>query len=145
VASFFEGLRARFRGHVVCEPRHLSWFDDAADALLGRFEVARVAADPARVPRAAVPGGWPGLVYYRLHGSPQVYYSGYGSAYVDALARDLTEVATPDRTVWCIFDNTARGEAAADALGLLRMQGVRTARPGAEAACTGLAHCRSHG
>ena len=34
------------------------------------LRVARVAADPAKVPAAAEPGGWRGLAYYRLHGSP---------------------------------------------------------------------------
>ena len=76
----------RFHGSVVCEPRHQSWFSPAAAHLLHTFQVARVAADPARVPAAAVPGGWPGLVYYRWHGTPEMYVSAYPSAAVEALA-----------------------------------------------------------
>jgi uncharacterized protein YecE (DUF72 family) len=79
VDGFHAGLRARFHGQVVCEPRHETWFTDAADAKLAAFRVARVAADPAVVPRAAAPGGWPDLVYLRLHGSPKVYYSAYST------------------------------------------------------------------
>ena len=46
-------------------------------AARGEHRIARVAADPAVVPAAGEPGGWDGLVYYRLHGSPKVYYSAY--------------------------------------------------------------------
>ena len=77
VRAFLEVLRARTAGALVCEPRHASWFEPDADAVLAEHRVARVAADPARVPDAALPGGWTGLRYYRLHGSPRMYYSEY--------------------------------------------------------------------
>ena len=80
--------------------------------------MARVAADPAVVRQAAEPGGWGGLVYYRLHGSPKVYYSAYPAAYLDALSRAIAGAAGA-APVWCIFDNTAIGAATADALTLL--------------------------
>ena len=48
--------------------------------------VGRGAADPAEVPEAAESGGWDGIVYYRLHGSPQMYYSAYDRAYLMSLA-----------------------------------------------------------
>jgi uncharacterized protein YecE (DUF72 family) len=67
-ARFFELLRRRSAGPVVCEPRHASWFSPEAEALLQRFEVGRVAADPTTIAGADRPGGWPGIVYYRLHG-----------------------------------------------------------------------------
>ena len=69
------------------------------------------------VPPAAEPGGWGGLVYYRLHGSPKVYYSAYPAEYLEALAVSLREAARTAPT-WCIFDNTAQGAATADALAL---------------------------
>jgi uncharacterized protein YecE (DUF72 family) len=68
---------------IVCEPRHRSWFEPAADDLLAGLEVARVAADPAICAEAAVPGGWPGLVYGRLRGSPVIYRSSYDRAALD--------------------------------------------------------------
>ena len=68
---FFELLRAHYAGLVVCEPRHETWFSGRAEALLIRFEVGRVAADPPPTTGADAPGGWPGIVYYRLHGSPR--------------------------------------------------------------------------
>jgi uncharacterized protein YecE (DUF72 family) len=118
VRGFFEAVRVRFDGDVVCEPRHANWFTDEADALLVGFRVARVAADPAVVPRAGEPGGWPGLVYRRLHGSPRLYYSDYPAVFLDRIAGLLR----PDD--WCIFDNTALGEATGDALDLLRRMEV---------------------
>ena len=116
-AAFFHQLRSRFDGLVACEPRHATWFTDEVAVLLSCFQIARVAADPACVPRAAAPDGWPGLVYYRLHGSPEMYYSAYGAEYVADLGMKLAGLAA-GAEVWCIFDNTARGEAINDALRL---------------------------
>lgn len=114
--DFFANLRSRFNGAVVCEPRHPSWFEDAADDCLREFCVARVAADPSSVPRASEPGGWPGLVYLRLHGAPKTYFSPYTAAALDGMAGRL-RAATVD--CWCIFDNTGSSAAAGDALALL--------------------------
>ena len=115
---FFAALRARTGVRVACEPRHPGWFTDQADALLAGLGVARVAADPARVPAAAEPGGASELVYHRLHGSPRMYYSAYDGDYLRALAPRLRADAAA-REVWCIFDNTAAGAAARNALDLL--------------------------
>jgi uncharacterized protein YecE (DUF72 family) len=116
VASRFFGLlRERFEGAVVCEPRHASWFEPAAERLLVRRRIGRVAADPAVVPAAAHPGGWQGVVYYRLHGSPRKYWSVYEPARVRAWSQALASL--PRNTcAWCVFDNTAGGGAAANAL-----------------------------
>jgi uncharacterized protein YecE (DUF72 family) len=118
VAAFFAALRTCFSGSVVCEPRHASWFTSEAEQVLISAQVACVAADPAPVPKAAQPGGWPGLVYYRLHGSPEMYTSAYSTSYLEKLAQQLhllTQAAVP---TWCIFDNTALGAATANALDL---------------------------
>jgi uncharacterized protein YecE (DUF72 family) len=117
VTGFFEALRKCFSGSVVCEPRHPSWFTAKVDRLLTRFKTARVAADPAPLPEAARPGGWDGLVYFRLHGSPKKYYSAYTAEYLETLARSLIELGRRAPT-WCIFDNTASGAATANALSL---------------------------
>ena len=118
--QFWAELRAQYSGPAVCEPRHPSWFTAAGDALLSEFAVGRVAADPAVVPAAASPGGWPGLRYYRLHGSPTIYYSPYDDAALARLADALRELAAQAPT-WCIFDNTALGHAAGNALALLAL------------------------
>ena len=107
---FFEVLRAHYDGLVVCEPRHETWFSARADALLGRFEIARVAADPPPAAGADSPAGWTGIAYYRLHGSPRIYWSKYDSSYIDALAGRI-RAAPRSADVWCVFDNTASGAA----------------------------------
>jgi uncharacterized protein YecE (DUF72 family) len=78
--------------------------------------VARVAADPARVPAAALPGGYDGLVYLRLHGSPRIYYSAYPAEWLEPISRTIAEEAARGISTWCIFDNTALGAATTDAL-----------------------------
>ena len=117
VEAFFATLRARFNGYVLCEPRHASWFTDEAERILLAAHVGRVAADPAPVPQAAQAGGWPGLVYFRLHGSPEMYISAYSDAELEALTQRL-HAAAQSAPAWCIFDNTALGAATANALDL---------------------------
>ena len=114
--AFFTMLRDRYPGLAALEPRHASWFTASVSTLLSDFEIARVAADPARVPEAAVPGGWAGLAYYRLHGSPRTYYSEYPDTFLRKLAASLTGPKT-----WVIFDNTGMGFAAHNALTLKRL------------------------
>ena len=114
---FLTLLRARHDGPVVCEPRHASWASPAADALLSQHRVGRVAADPAPFPEAAMPGGWPGLVYYRLHGSPRTYWSRYDALRLGAWA-DALRALPKDREAWCVFDNTASGAALQNAIEL---------------------------
>jgi uncharacterized protein YecE (DUF72 family) len=116
--GFFVDLRDRFDGGVALEPRHATWFTPDVEGLLDRYRVARVAADPAVVPAAAEPGGYDGLAYYRLHGSPKIYYSDYPEAYLETLATTLTRAAK-SADVWCIFDNTAAFAATANALEVL--------------------------
>jgi uncharacterized protein YecE (DUF72 family) len=101
---------------IAFEPRHESWFNADVDRWLSNRRIARVAADPARHPGADAPGGWRGLSYYRLHGSPRVYYSSYSVTELDALRDRLASDDADER--WCIFDNTASGAAASNAMTL---------------------------
>jgi len=116
--AFFADLRARTAVAVACEPRHPTWFAADADAMLAELGIARVAADPARVPAAAEPGGARDLVYHRLHGSPRMYYSAYGDDFLADLAARMRADAATAREVWCVFDNTAAGAATRNALDL---------------------------
>lgn len=118
--GFLAGLRERFAGSLVIEPRHASWFADAVEALLTEHRVARVAADPPPVPGAEEPGGWPGIVYRRLHGSPDVYFSAYSEEVLTETAALLRSDATGAAESWCILDNTGRGAACENALSILQ-------------------------
>jgi uncharacterized protein YecE (DUF72 family) len=71
------------------------------------------------VERAAVPGGWGGLVYWRLHGSPNMYRSSYEADRLDGYAAQMRDALHQGREVWCIFDNTAGSAAAGNALALM--------------------------
>jgi uncharacterized protein YecE (DUF72 family) len=77
--------------------------------------ITRVRADP--------PAGQPGphvpttdIAYFRLHGSPKIYYSDYPADDLAALAAELHASVQADN--WCIFDNTAAGAALFNALDL---------------------------
>jgi len=118
---FFTDLRARHGGAVALEARHASWFDSTAERMLARARIARVLADPVLCPAAAVPGGWPDLVYLRLHGSPRRYWSGYEDSLLRQLAQRLALAQRSGARCWCIFDNTAAGRAVPDALTLQAM------------------------
>ena len=116
--NFLRALRRRHAGDVALEPRHASWFDEQADALLVQHHVARVLADPQLHPRGAAPGGWPGLVYLRLHGTPRVYTSAYEPGWLHRLAERIVQARRETAALWCIFDNTAEGHALRDAMAL---------------------------
>jgi uncharacterized protein YecE (DUF72 family) len=117
VRRFLTLLRKSYSGLVVWEPRHPTWFVEKVDNLLKEFQIARVAADPACVPLAAQPGGLSTAVYFRLHGSPRVYYSPYSDEFLNALAERFTNLP-PNVEIWCIFDNTALGAAIPNAVAL---------------------------
>jgi uncharacterized protein YecE (DUF72 family) len=86
---FFEQLRTMAAVGIACEPRHASWAK------------AEVSED------------------MRLHGSPLIYHSQYPAQALHRLARDIAVHKRLGRRVWCIFDNTASGAAAPDALSLM--------------------------
>jgi uncharacterized protein YecE (DUF72 family) len=63
--------------------------------------------------------GDPATLYIRLHGAPEIYYSAYDDAFIEAVAAQVRLAHGQNRNVWCIFDNTARGEAVPNALALI--------------------------
>jgi uncharacterized protein YecE (DUF72 family) len=121
VERFFGALRQRTTGAVICEPRHPTWFEQEAEALLKEFAIDRVAADPAILPAAAVPGGCGHNGYFRWHGSPRMYYSAYNEQALGELATRLLALAEHGNGAWCIFDNTADGAALRNALSLVEL------------------------
>jgi uncharacterized protein YecE (DUF72 family) len=112
---FFALLRELYDGDVVLEARHASWFHDPVEDLQRKFSIGGVAVDPACVPRAGQPTGFNHVLYFRLHGSPQRYYSSYSPDYLKALASQLVKLGRRARA-WCVFDNTAAGFATSNAL-----------------------------
>lgn len=126
-ARFFTTLRRLWPDPVVLEPRHSTWFTPRVEALLRDLQIARVAADPARHPTAGRPGGWRNLAYWRLHGSPRMYYSAYDGPAIASLAAAIEASGASES--WCVFDNTASGAAMANALQLRAVRGGAAASP----------------
>jgi uncharacterized protein YecE (DUF72 family) len=113
------------------EIRHDSFRDPAFIAFLRRHEIALVVADTVEWP--LLMDATADFVYVRLHGSEQLYASGYGSKALDVWAgriRDWSagreaggEHAGPPaarcpRDVYVYFDNDAKVRAPFDALAL---------------------------
>ena len=121
-ARFFDMMRERDEGPVVCEPRHPTWFSARADALMSRSAVARVAANPAIAEASNAPGGWNGIAYFRLHGAPRMYWSRYEASHLSRLATLVRQISE-SVDVWCVFDNTASGAAMENAWELRQLLG----------------------
>lgn len=119
-ARFLEDLRAGFDGGVVVEPGHPGWFSHAADVMLAELKIARAGMDPAPVTLGHEPAGWPGTVYYRLHGTPGAGAL-YDSRFLGAMSQQLARHAADGAYAWCIFDDTARAGALPNALQMLRL------------------------
>ena len=117
-SEFISFFRSRFSGDIVWEPRHATWFSGEVETLFGEHRIARVAADPAKIPGAEEPAGASAIVYYRLHGSPRIYYSKYTDEFIAGIAARLSLAVEGGSEAWCIFDNTALGAATEDALAL---------------------------
>lgn len=117
---FFEMFAGLLHAPIVCEPRHKSWFSDMVDEELRRLGVARVAADPFVVPVAGEPGGSKNTVYFRLHGTPEIYASEYSEGALNDYAERL-RACDKGAATWCIFDNTMQGHATANALRLTEL------------------------
>jgi uncharacterized protein YecE (DUF72 family) len=107
----FAAMRSIYAGPIGIEVRHRSWASDPAIGLLDRYRIDRVFADPALVWQI---GDFPEPPrYVRLHGKPKLYYSPYSIAEIHT----ILEILGPES--WCVFDNTASGSAAVDALTML--------------------------
>lgn len=98
------------------EVRHESWFHPELYSILREFGAALVVADTA--------GRWRLVeettadpVYVRLHGSRELYASGYTDAELDSWAARARGwlAGAPPRDVYVYFDNDARAHAPRDA------------------------------
>jgi uncharacterized protein YecE (DUF72 family) len=120
--AFLAVLRSRTEVAIALEPRHASWFEHEVDIALRRLRITRVAADPALFTGSDEPAGWTGLAYFRMHGSPRVYYADYSDESLRNLRQRTVEANAAGAQVWCIFDNTAQHHALGNALTLAKME-----------------------
>lgn len=118
--AFFSLLRQQTNIAVACEPRHATWFSDAAANLMRQYAIGCVDADPRSVADVG-PAGFGRTAYRRLHGSPIIYRSAYDEAFIESLSELIVTAAAHADTIWCVFDNTAEGEAISNALALQKL------------------------
>ena len=108
VTAFLDLVRDVYDGPVVCEPRHATWFSPQVSSILDQYRISRVAADPPPVPAAGVPAGWPGVAYFRLHGSPRKYWSRYDENYIDDACGDRPQHSDGRGGVVCVRQHRKR-------------------------------------
>ena len=116
--DFLSALREVYDGTVVLEARHPSWAAPDAVNGLKANTISGVAADPPLLYTDLRPSGYPHLVYFRLHGSPRVYWSSYSDDFLHPLSEQVCDLLKAGEQVWVVFDNTAAGAGATDALRL---------------------------
>lgn len=124
--QFFHACSKAWAAATLCEPRHRSWFQPDALSLMNEANVSLVGADPAILPQAGAPIVNGGPAYWRLHGSPRMYYSAYTDAQIASYADAMRISAAQE--CWCIFDNTAEGAALENALSMHAMLSARDAQ-----------------
>jgi len=122
---FFKSVTEASTARVAFEPRHPSWFEPRAQATLSDLNVSRVVADPAKCEGAGEPPQAARLIYYRLHGSPRMYYSAYSEEYLSNLSKQIQILRKRSKEVWCMFDNTARHASWGNAMYLQKLLGAR--------------------
>ncbi len=128
--SFLETDRNRRLRHAI-EIRHASFVVPQFIALLRKYKVALVCADAVEWPRLMDVTS--DFIYCRLHGSKELYASGYGNKAIEQWAQRVTTWATggdakdgdfastkkaakrKTRDVYVYFDNDAKVRAPRDA------------------------------
>ncbi|RZS90049.1 uncharacterized protein YecE (DUF72 family) [Motilibacter rhizosphaerae] len=105
------------------EVRHASFTTPELPRLLRDHDIGLVVADTA--------GKWPyllevtsGFVYCRLHGSEELYVSGYDAPALDAWAERISAWRAAGLDTYAYFDNDVKVRAPFDALGLAQRLGI---------------------
>jgi uncharacterized protein YecE (DUF72 family) len=123
---FFDLLALSLDAPIVIEPRHASWFSDAANKLVEQHQICRASVDPSPIDAPLVGIHSNTLAYFRLHGSPTIYYSNYSSDALDLIANEIMDASRHSQHVWCIFDNTAEGHATSNAIEIAQRVSVHS-------------------
>ena len=89
--------------------------------------VSCVWADPAPIADIE-PVLTAGVLYLRLHGSPRIYYSSYEAPFLDKVSARMLDTLHANTEAWCIFGNTAAGEAIPNALSLMEKLRKRSSK-----------------
>jgi len=115
VREFIKLLQRGTDASIVIEPRHATWSEPRAKALIEALDASLVIADPDRCGVDELIGR---TAYYRLHGSPVIYESAYTPEDLRKWSVELLIAKESGRDIWCIFDNTKFGYATEDAFAM---------------------------
>jgi uncharacterized protein YecE (DUF72 family) len=97
----------------VIEFRHVSWWSKQVKSALGDNKISFCGISHPALPDEVVINT--GLVYYRLHGIPKLYYSGYSPAELKRIA-DAIRKSKKAKNIFIYFNNTATGAAIENAM-----------------------------
>lgn len=92
----------------VIEFRHVSWWTKQVQSALGDKKISFCGISHPSLPDEAIVNT--GLVYYRFHGIPKLYYSAYSSAELKRAA-DAIRKNKMAKSIFIYFNNTATGAA----------------------------------
>ena len=96
----------------VVEFRHSSWWNEEVYKVLAAHHISFCGISHPRLPDRPI--GNTDVVYYRFHGVPRLYYSGYSDDFLDTLVADITGFAGV-KQAFLYFNNTADVVAIANA------------------------------
>ncbi|OON69777.1 DUF72 domain-containing protein [Hymenobacter sp. CRA2] len=124
-AAYTEELLGRILEHLdpayqnVLEFRHPSWWDGEVFRTLSRHDISFCGqSHPMPLPDEVISTGK--LLYYRLHGVPELYKSSYSPAFLQQLADDV-RAAPSVQEAYVFFNNGIGG---VGALNAQQMQGL---------------------
>ncbi len=115
VESFLRMLRGKSPDvRYALEPRHGTWLQEDAYALLRRYDIALCHADSGgRYPKAEVVTA--PFVYLRFHGPGALYASAYEDAHLRAVAEKMRRWHDEGLDVYAYFNNDVHGYAVENA------------------------------
>lgn len=108
-----QSLRSPYRN--IVEFRHPSWLDVGILDILGSYEIIACMQDHPRMP--AYYHFNHSTVYIRLHGNPELFYSGYKTAFLRRLIQRIESDGSVEEA-FIYFNNTAGVEGILNAVDL---------------------------
>ncbi|TWW01636.1 DUF72 domain-containing protein [Chitinophaga pinensis] len=119
--SHFFGVLKEYKGYsFAIEPRHESWLQDNAIALLEKYRIAFVIAESGK--------RWPygefvtaRHIYIRFHGPDGSYATSYSHKTLEKYAEKMRNWKEEGHTVWVFFNNDVHGYAIENANTLIDM------------------------
>ncbi|QHS60289.1 DUF72 domain-containing protein [Chitinophaga agri] len=120
-ATHFFNILKQYKGYTFAlEPRHETWMEDEAVALLKKYRIAFVIAESGnRWPSGAFVTAK--HIYVRFHGPDGSYGTSYDDNVLKKYAKKMVDWREEGHTVWVFFNNDIHGYAIENAATLIRL------------------------